>query len=221
MFLVFGTLLGTALLSPDAGAQTVARAMKWQFSLPITFTGNESFDGQQGTSVEVSDDLGWGFGFGYHLSDNFLVGMDFTWLSANYDANIATDLNDNGIPDSITTVSGVLDSASLQFTGQYNILKKPFTPFLRASLGTTWVDTNIPSGPATGTCWWHPYYGYICDTWQPTFEDNMFSYGAAAGVRADLQRGFFLEASYQMLWLDFDEDTAEFDGWRMTLGWIF
>ena len=85
------------------------------------------------------------------------------------------------------------------------------------------IDSNIPSGPATGTCWWDPWWGYVCNTWQPTYEDTAFAYGAAAGLRAELGAGkFFLEGSYNMLWVDFDKaGTQDFDGVRLNIGWLF
>jgi hypothetical protein len=219
--LALGTVLGIASWVPQAVAAESERAMKWQSSIPITFTSGGSWD-SAGSSVDMNDDVGWGFGFGYHLDNRFLVGADFTWLSANYDAHIATDFDNDQIPDDSVDISGTLDAANMQFYGQWNILKGRFTPFLRASLGWTWVDSNIPSGPATGTCWWDPWYGYICNTWQPTFEDTSFAYGAAAGFRAELTERFFLEGSYSVLWVDFNRGgTQSLDGVRLNAGWTF
>jgi opacity protein-like surface antigen len=221
MVLALGTILAMVTWVPPAAAAESERAKKWQVSLPITFTSGASYE-SQGTRVDVNDDLGWGFGFGYHLNQRFMVGADFTWISANYDASVATDFDNDQVPDDSVTVSGTLDAANLQFVGQFNILTGRITPFVRASFGSTWVDSNIPSGPATGTCWWDPWYGYICDTWQPTFEETAFAYGAAAGVRAELNERVFLEGSYNMLWIDFDKaGTQSLDGFRLNFGWQF
>lgn len=219
--LALATVLGLVIWIPRTSAAESDRGMHWQGSIPITFTSGASFS-QDGTSVDVHDDLGWGFGFGYHLDNRFEVGVDFTWLSANYDASIATDINNDQVPDSNATVSGTLDAANLQMFGQWNILHGRVTPFLRASLGWTWVDSNIPSGPATGTCWWDPWYGYICNTWQPTFQDTAFAYGAAAGVRGELTDKFFIEGSYSVLWVDLNRaGNQSFDGVRLNAGWVF
>ena len=221
MVLALGSILGMTAWIPRAAAAESERAGKWQGSIPLTFTSGSSYN-SDGTSVDVNDDLGWGFGFGYHLDDRFMVGADFTWLDANYSASVATDINNDQVPDSTVDVAGTLDAANFQLVGQYNILKGRITPFLRASFGWTWIDSNIPSGlPQTG-CWWDPWYGYICNTFQPTFEDTSFAYGAAAGVRAELGEKFFLEGSYNVLWVDFDKaGTQSFDGIRLNAGWVF
>jgi opacity protein-like surface antigen len=222
LILAFVTVLAVALWVPRAAAAESERATKWQFSVPITFTSGASYDSQEGTSVKMDDDLGFGVGFGYHFDKRFFLGVDFTWLNANYDVHLATDNNGDQIPDTTVDVAGTLDATNLQFVGQYNILRGRFTPFLRASLGWTWVDSNIPSGPATGTCWWDPWWGYVCNTWQPTFQDTSFAYGAAAGVRAELTDRFFIEGSYNVLWVDFSKaGTQNLDGIRVSAGWVF
>jgi len=219
---VLATTLGIAVLTPRAAAADSDRAQKWQFTFPITFTSGVSVDGEDGTKFDMNDDVGWGLGFGYNLNENFLVGADFTWLSANYDASIATDINNDQIPDATASVAGTLDAGTLNFYGQYNILKKPITPFVRAGFGWTWIDSNIPAGPPIGSCWWDPWYGYICGSWQPTYGATDFSYGGAVGVHADIHDKFMVELSYNLLWIDFDKsDTTSFDGVRLNLGWKF
>ncbi len=218
---VLAAILGTLALAPWAAAQS-DRANKWQFTFPITFTSGATVDGEDGTKFKMNDDVGWGLGFGYHINEHFLVGADFTWLNANYDASIATDLNSDHIPDQVVTVSGTLDASTLNFYGQYNILKYKVTPFIRAGLGWTWIDSNIPAGPPVGSCWWDPWYGYICGSWQPTFGSTEFSYGGAAGVRADIMDRFLVELSYNVIWIDFSKSsTTSFDGVRLNLGWKF
>jgi hypothetical protein len=221
MILALGMTLGMAAYLPRVTAAESERAQKWQGSIPLTFTSGANYD-EHGTSVDLNDDLGWGFGFGYNVSEHFLVGSNFTWISASYQATIA-DYDNSGNPTGTSfDVSGSLDATNWQLFGQYNILKGRITPFLQASFGWSWIDSNIPSGfPQTG-CWWDPWYGYICNTYQPTYEATPFAYGAAAGVHAELGERFYLEGSYNYLWVDFSNaGTQGFDGFRLNVGWMF
>src|SRR5262245_7734266 len=174
MMLAVATILILAAALPNAAAAESERDQHWQFSVPLTFTSGASYDSQEGTSIDVSDDLGWGFSFGYNLNKHLLFGCDFTWLSANFNATVATDSTGSGVPDSSVNLAGTLDASNLQFFAQYNIMKGRITPFVRGSIGWSWIDSNIPSGPATGTCWWDPWYGYVCNTWQPTYSNSQF-----------------------------------------------
>ena len=58
MVLSLGTILGLVMLVPRASAGESERPMRWQTSIPITFTSGASYN-QAGTSVDISDDLGW------------------------------------------------------------------------------------------------------------------------------------------------------------------
>jgi opacity protein-like surface antigen len=222
MAAVLATILGMTLWAPPTAAAESDRVGKWQFSFPVTFTSGTTVDGQEGTSFKLNDDVGFGVGFGFNLNPHLMLGVDFTWLSANYNASITADVNGDHIPDSKIDVSGTLDAATLQFVAQYNILKGRVTPFLRGSFGWTWVDSNIPAGAPVGGCWWDPWYGYICGSWQPTYGATRFAYGVAGGVRGELTPRFYLEASYNVLWLDTSKaGTPSFDGGRLTAGWTF
>ncbi len=221
--LVLGlTALTWASVTADTADAQTRREGKWQFSIPITFTFSQSIDGQGGSSIDLNNDIGWGFNFGYHLNERFLLGFEATWLRAGYDATVVTDGDGDGAPDGTTRIGGTLDATSLQAVGQFNILEGTlFTPFVRANLGMTYTDSNIASGPPQGSCWWDPWWGYICGSWIPTYDRTSFSFGGAAGVRADVSRSFFLELSFNGLWIDFADDTPLFDGIRVTAGWLF
>jgi opacity protein-like surface antigen len=222
--LSFSVLAAVCLLggvSPAVAADS-DRGEKWQFYIPITYIGSETIGGENGTSVDLNSDFSWGFAFGYNFNERFHLGFEITWIDMNYDVTVAQDLNMDGNVDSSFTAGGVLDASTIGMTGQFNFMDTTVTPFIRAGLGSTYVDSNIPSGSSSTACWWDPWYGYICGTWQDTFSDNFFSYSGAVGVRADMSDTFFLELSYNSMWIDTDRgETPNFTGVRMNIGWLF
>jgi len=210
----FGCLLpGVSIAGQDSD-----RAQKWEFYIPLRFLSSESWDAEGGSSVRVNGDVSWGFGFGYNLNERLNLGFELTWSDANFDARIATD--DLLFP--FVDVGGQLQANTGMFQLQYNFLAKKITPFFTGGLGWTYVDSNIPTGPAQGGCWWDPWYGQICTTWQPTAAETGFSYAAGLGVRADLAEAFFVEAAYNRQWMDFDgHNTVDFPAYRVDFGWKF
>lgn len=208
--------------SAHVAAQAASnREGKLQFYVPISYVSGESIDGPGRSSFDLNDDVGWGVALGYNWTEQLMVGVEFTWLSAHYEAAVDFDNGRDETPDGTVAIGGTLDSATLQFVGQYNFMRTRTTPFIRANLGTTYADSNIPIGPAQGVCWWDPWWGYVCDAWQPTFDDYSFSFGGGIGVRSELGESLFLEASYNVLWVDLDHDTPAFDTGRLTIGFMF
>jgi opacity protein-like surface antigen len=210
-----------------AAAPETDRGEKWEFYIPVRYLSSWSFDGEANTRLEIGSDYGWGFGFGYNLSDHFNLGFEFTWIDTNYEVSV--DFDDDagggvgdGVVDGSATIGGTLEASSGTFTAQYNFTNKVFTPFVNGGLGWTYVDSNIPTGPAEGVCWWDPWWGYVCNTWQPTATDTSFSYSLGGGLRWELAEAFFLEAAYTVMWIDFDQaGSTDFDGWRYKMGWKF
>ncbi len=138
-------------------------------------------------------------------------------MSSNFDVAVRTD--DPGNP--ISNISGTLDSSTFFVSVQYNLLAKTFTPFITAGIGSTYIDSNIPTGPPVGSCWWHPWWGFICSTWQPTATDTAFSYNASVGLRGDITDTFFLEATVSKAWLNLDYSDPEFTRYRLEFGWKY
>lgn len=214
-------LAGLAGGVAEVEGQDVRRMGKWQFNIPLTFTNGGRLEAEGEGFIDVSDDVGWGFGFGYHFNQRFMLGFESTWLRASYSGEIEFDDEDNETPDGVTRISGKLDAASFLAVGQFNVLERGrFTPFLQGKLGWTYTDSNIPNAPPQGGCWWDPWWGYICDVWQSTYSSWDFSYGGAVGLRAQLSPAFFIEGSYNALWVDYDRRTPRNDGFRLSFGWI-
>ena len=77
-------------MAADAGGASVVRKSDrertWDFYLPLTYAEETTIDGQQGSSVEIDDGFGIGFGVGYNFNDHFQLGGLFNWSYRSYDA---------------------------------------------------------------------------------------------------------------------------------------
>jgi len=96
------------------------------------------------------------------------------------------------------------------------------TPFVMGGVGWAFVDSNIPSGPPQGVCWWDPWYGYVCGYYQNTYTKDYFSYNLGIGARWDVVPDFFLRGSVGLQRVDLGRaGTTDFVGGRLDLGYMF
>ena len=197
------------------------REGRYEITLQPRYLASKTLDFGGGTSIETDSDLGFGMGFGYNFTNKFAMHLDWSWASMNYNAKIGT-ADAGGNPAGTTAASGTLDSSTLAINLSYYFLEGPLTPFVLGGIGWTWVDSNVPSGlPQTG-CWWDPWYGYICTSYQETYAKDYFSYSLGLGGRWDVSPGFFLRGSVVMQWMDTGKaGTTDFPGGRLDIGFLF
>ncbi len=215
---LIGAIVFVAVLAAAADAQQFTtsrpggRAGTWDFYLPLSFTDSKTFNGEGGSSLDVNGDWGFGFGFGYNFTDRFQLNGLFNWSSRSYDAKVVR-------PDGTTDrYSNWMETSTLSLNGVFYFLQGDIAPFVSGGVGITYVDTNIQNGPASGTCWWDPWWGYVCSSFVPTKTENAVSYSAGMGVRFDLNRQFSLQPSYNKAWIDISKASGgmpDFDVWRL------
>jgi len=201
-------------LAAPAGAQQYTtirpdgRGGSWEFFLPVTYSDTTTIDGQGGSSVRLNNDWGFGFGFGYNFTDNIQMNGMLSWSYRSYDAT-AIDANTGKAKQ----YSNYMDSTTLSLNGVYYFLNGKVSPFVAAGIGYTFMDSNIPSGTGSSSCWWDPWYGYICSSYYPTKTEEDFSYNAGLGVRFDVNRSFSTQIGYYKMWIDVSKakTTPEFD----------
>lgn len=198
---VVGLILGGLLFgfASDADAGQTKRAGKWEST--FQFSNTQSFDigGVEGSGVEVDNDLGWGFTFGYNINEHILVNVEWMASTPDYKATFVPE-----DPDlDPATLKYKMDMYHTQINGIYHFTRDQFTPFVQAGFGWSYVDSNIASGPPSGGCWYDPWWGIpICDYYQSTFDDTRFSYNLAAGFRYEIDTGLTIKASYKQQWMD-------------------
>ena len=197
------------------------RKGRYEITLQPRYAAGKDIDGTGGSKIALDPGWGLGAGFGYNLTDRFALHLDGSWTRANYQATISTT-DTGGNPAGSTTAGGTLDTATVALNASYYILDGPLTPFLLGGIGWTFVDSNIPSGPPQGVCWYDPWYGYVCTSYRNTYTRNYFSYNLGAGVRWDPIPGFFLRGAVGLQWVDLGEPgTTDFLGGRLDVGYMF
>jgi opacity protein-like surface antigen len=206
-----GALAGALVLPSPVYAQGTSRAGTFEFILPVVYSPGATVNGQGGSSADVNSDLGFGFGFGYNVNTHLQLNGLFNWSTRGYNATL---VNTDG---TTRKASGTLDTSTISFNGVYYLLPKALTPFVSAGIGSTFVDSNIPTGPTSTGCWYDPWYGYICNTYTNTKTYSAVSYTAGLGLRWEASRQVALQGSYNKLWIDATSSNPTFDGWRLDL----
>ena len=204
-------------------AAAADRAGGWEARADIVYQNSSDWDFDGGTTAEIDSDTSFLFGVGYHYSENLEFGGNLTFGQTDYEAEVAGDLNNDGVPDSVVQVEGEYESWALTFDATWNFMPGDFTPFVSANAGWAWIDTNIATEPPQTGCWWDPWWGYVCTTFQDTKSLDGFAYGFDVGARYDFSDSFAVHASYRMMWVDLDnaDGTPDMDGFRLGIGWKF
>lgn len=215
---VAASLLAEAALaqSPAAPAQNAYRDKRWEFTLQMRGVEGKDYAFEGGSTVETKDTLGFGIGVSYNVNPHLNLGGEFLWVSQDYNATV----QGQG-PGGSYTGRGSVDLASFMFNATWHFLAGPVTPYLSGGIGSTTVDSNIPSGPPGNYCWYYPYGGYYCGTYVPTATETAFSYNAGVGIRWDFSREMFMRFGAQQQWTDFSGTTESYPSntiWRLELG---
>lgn len=188
--------------------------LEWSFA--VIAQDSESAGSAGGSVVDVDSAIGLGFGFGYFVGDRFSIGADIEWLSPDYRATL---VDENG---NTSTFDHELSQFNFRFKGSYYFLDGPFTPYVELGAGWTYVDSNVADGPPLVGCWWHPWYGYICEGFYNTFDETSFTYGSALGLSYRLRGGTTLRLSYNTYGLDSDDaPEPTLNAFRFEVAWGF
>jgi opacity protein-like surface antigen len=211
-----------AVVEPAAGDRPRELAMDdgrpWQARLGVNYQPTTDIDFDGGSTVEFNSSTGFLIGLGYELSNNFEIGVNFTYDDRDYEASLAGD-----VVGEVFQVTGDLETMGAMFDLSYYFLTGRIRPFVTTGIGWNFVDTNIPTAPPQVGCWWNPWYGYICEGFQDTKNVDGFAYQAGAGVRYQVNPKFSVSGIYKMNWVDYPkaDGTPTFDAIQLILNWGF
>jgi opacity protein-like surface antigen len=191
------------------------RDERWEFSIQTRYTAAQTYDGAGGSSLKFEEDLGWGFGFGYHLNQHWNLGGIMAWRSLPYTATIVNA----GDPQDKSSYGGQLDITTLALEATSYLLAGKLSPYVSATIGWTLINTNIYAGSTPG-CWWDPWWGWVCGTIPTTYGISTATYNLGVGGRLEFSDSFHVRAGYEYYRLD----VATVSGnsmIRVDIGWRF
>jgi opacity protein-like surface antigen len=209
-----------ALFAGIATAQTYEREGTWDAGFVITDTGDDTINGDFGSSLTFKGDVGWGFYGSYNFNNHLALGVDWSHISPDYRLTYRQD--NGGIPGLLQTIEHTGDIGNLHIKGTFNFLSGDFTPFVEAGFGWTWIDSNIADGPPSTGCWW-TWYGYVCSNFYDTYSSTQSSYTYSAGIRWDISPDFSLRADYGIIEIDTSSAASDLqsEALRIAFGWRF
>jgi len=205
---------------PAISDAQMKRARTWEWSVAALYQESKDMSGDNGSSLRIDGAGGLGFNISYNLTNKFAVGVDLDWLRPDYRAELVND-------DVFPIETAVIDHEFSQFNGRikgvFNFSEGPLTPYVEGGFGWSYFDSNVADGPPITGCWWHPYWGYICQNYYSTFTETSFSYGAAVGLRYQMRGGTFLKGSYNVWDLDSlgQASDSTISSFKVEFGWSF
>ena len=194
------------------------QAGQWEATVGIVASNSSDVDFDGGTTAAIDSGFGFMAGAGYHFTDRLRVGSTFTFDQKDYSADVAGDTAGESY-----AIEGSLDTMSLMLDVAYTFLTGPVTPYVVGGLGWAWVDTNIATEPPQVGCWWHPWWGYVCTSWQDTRTVDGLAYEVGIGMRYNFSNTLAADGAYRMRWMDFENATStpSVDTLQLNLVWKF
>ena len=202
-----------------------SRVKKWEFFLAPMVTNSKVLQFSNGAEADINKRSSIGFGFGYNINANIELTGIFASSTGNYTGTRIIDNTpeDPDNPNGPQTFLSNMYTSSLEFGFTYNLLSKPFTPYISANIGTTYIDSGIPTGNiSTGYCWdpWYGYY-YPCASAQ-TYTSTEINYGFGVGLRYDFNRKLYIKGGVGKNYLDLNSsNTPDFTTYQFIFGFMF
>ena len=204
--------IALCVLSASVGAQD--REQGWELSTFVVYQDPQKITFNGGSIADLDEDIGLSVSATYRLNSRleFVFGLD--WNSVNYDVNIVS----SSLPQRSFSGRGDLESFTPNINANFNLFEGPVTPYVTAGAGWSFIDTNIPDAPPQFACWWDPWYGEVCNTYQSTRTTDELTYRLGVGLRWDISEDYVLRLGYAKQWLDLGQATSTPDFDQLKLG---
>jgi opacity protein-like surface antigen len=192
------------------GGAVGASAGDWEFRIGPVFTESKNVSFNGGSNANIDSTTGVKLGTGWYVTNQLAIGMNFAWAQTSFNGSVcAAQVGCNAAnPPSIHIENGHVDFSTLNFDATYTFLDGPIKPLVVAGLGWQWLNTNIASAPPQTGCWWDPWWGYVCSTWQPTHGSSSFTYQVGGGVQFNFRRSFAINVDYRYTWFQLTNSTG-------------
>jgi opacity protein-like surface antigen len=207
------------LAAPALTFAQTNRANTWEWSFAAIYQDSSSSGADGDSYLKLDNAFGLGINFGYNFTNKLYLGGDFEWLRPDFSATLIEDA-----PNPRTTsINHTMSQFNGRIKGTLTFLESPLSPFVEVGIGWSYFDSNVADGPPITGCWWHPYWGYICENYYSTFSSTEFSYGGALGLRYILRGGMTLKLSVNQYWIDVGNagSDPELNAARLEFGWSF
>jgi hypothetical protein len=198
-------LLMLALAALPAFGQPI-RGDSSEAGLQLFVVGAKNYGFEGGASARNDGGVGMGVFIARNLNDYFSIGLEGQVAQWDYRASVAPGAGNAG-PGFDT--KGSMETAAVRVNGTWNLLSRPWTPFLTAGAGAIFLDTNLDAAAPANACWIYPWYGQVCGAEVPRGTLTRFTYTAGLGLRADfLGKQGFMRAYFGGEWIAFSEATS-------------
>ena len=195
-----------------------SRIEKWEFFLVPQYTNELSLESSAGAKAHINERTSLGFGLGYNLNAHIELSVLFSSSNTHYTATLIPEDD----PANPVRGSANLYISTIDFGVTYNFLSTPFTPYVSANIGSSYIDSGIPTGEIGSGCWYDYWYGYICTPVAITHTTTELNYGLGAGLRYDFNRKLYIKGGVTRNVIDFNsEHTPDFLSYQFFIGFMF
>jgi opacity protein-like surface antigen len=186
----------------------------WEAAALIGNQSSVSAAGENGSSIDIKSEFGWGFSLGWNMTPKWNFSWTFMLAEPGYSATVVPEDPE----EPAQTLNYTASRYSNQLKATYHFFSGPLTPYLQAGIGYAKLDSNIPSTPPVTGCWWDPWWGYICATDWRTFSTSEFTYNVGLGFRWDINGALWMRGTWNREFFSTDRADLDFDTLTLEAG---